>query len=105
MARLSVTTALCLALTASSSQAFMGPQFRPVTSPDLTTTSNVVLKINLFDRFARVAKSNLNDLAGKLEDPEKIMEQAIEEMQNDLVKIRQSYAEVTATQRRLQKQK
>jgi len=61
--------------------------------------------MNLFDRFARVAKSNLNDLAGKLEDPEKIMDQAIEEMQNDLVKIRQSYAEVTATQRRILKQK
>jgi len=61
--------------------------------------------MNLFDRFSRVAKSNLNDLANKLEDPEKIMEQALEEMQNDLVKIRQSYAEVTATQRRILKQK
>lgn len=61
--------------------------------------------MNLFDRFARVAKANLNDIANKLEDPEKIMDQAIEEMQNDLVKIRQSYAEVTATQRRLLKQK
>lgn len=39
-----------------------------------------------------------------LEDPEKIMTQALEDMQNDLVKIRQSYAEVTATQRRLLKQ-
>ena len=37
--------------------------------------------MNLFDRFARVAKSNLNELANKLEDPEKIMDQAIEEMQ------------------------
>merc|ERR1719506_2362144 len=61
--------------------------------------------MNLFDRFSRVAKSNLNNLANKLEDPEKIMDQALEEMQNDLVKIRQSYAEVTATQRRLMKQK
>lgn len=61
--------------------------------------------MNLFDRFARVAKSNLNEIANKLEDPQKIMDQAIEEMQNDLVKIRQSYAEVTATQRRLLKQK
>jgi len=61
--------------------------------------------MNLFDRFARVAKSNLNELANKLEDPEKIMDQAVEEMQNDLVKVRQSYAEVTATQRRLLKQK
>ena len=61
--------------------------------------------MNLFDRFARVAKSNLNNILQNLEDPEKIMNQAVEDMQADLVKIRQSYAEVTATQRRLLKQK
>lgn len=106
MARFSLTTALFLALTASYSRAFTGPQFRPVTrSSARTAASTVVLQMNLFDRFSRVAKSNLNDLANKLEDPEKIMEQALEEMQNDLVKIRQSYAEVTATQRRILKQK
>lgn len=106
MARFSVTTALCLALTASSTEAFTGPQFQPVTrSVSSAANSRVVLQMNLFDRFARVAKSNLNELANKLEDPEKIMDQAIEEMQNDLVKIRQSYAEVTATQRRIMKQK
>jgi len=33
------------------------------------------------------------------------MTQAVEDMQNDLVNIRQSYAEVTASQRRLAKQK
>ncbi|GMI04170.1 hypothetical protein TrLO_g9539 [Triparma laevis f. longispina] len=60
---------------------------------------------NLFDRFARVAKSNLNNIAKKLEDPEKIMSQALEDMQTDLVKVRQSYAEVTASQRRMSKQK
>lgn len=60
---------------------------------------------NLFDRFTRVAKSNLNNVLKKMEDPEKIMEQAVADMQNDLVKVRQSYAEVTATQRRLLKQK
>jgi len=109
MARFSIaTTALCLAFGVSSSQAFTGMQFRPLTRSSAAAVpngSNVVLHMNLFDRFARVAKSNLNELANKLEDPEKIMEQAIEEMQNDLVKIRQSYAEVTATQRRLLKQK
>jgi phage shock protein A len=105
MARFIVTTTLCLAL-AASSQAFTGPQFQPLTrSYNSAISSEVVLQMNLFDRFARVAKSNLNELANKLEDPEKIMDQAIEEMQNDLVKIRQSYAEVTATQRRLLKQK
>jgi len=61
--------------------------------------------MNLFDRFTRVAKSNLNNLVKSLEDPEKVMNQAVEDMQADLVKVRQSYAEVTATQRRLLKQK
>lgn len=61
--------------------------------------------MNLFDRFSRVAKSNLNNLLQNLEDPEKIMSQAVEDMQADLVKVRQSYAEITATQRRLMKQK
>jgi phage shock protein A len=61
--------------------------------------------MNLFDRAARVAKSNLNNVLKGMEDPEKIMNQAVEDMQKDLVKIRQSYAEVTATQRRLLKQK
>lgn len=61
--------------------------------------------MNLFDRFTRVAKSNLNNIVKSLEDPEKVMNQAVEDMQGDLVKVRQSYAEVTATQRRLMKQK
>lgn len=61
--------------------------------------------MNLFDRFQRVAKSNINNVLKSLEDPEKIMNQALEDMQTDLVKVRQSYAEITATQRRLLKQK
>jgi len=61
--------------------------------------------MNLFDRFQRVAKANLNNVLKTLEDPEKIMTQALEDMQTDLVKVRQSYAEITATQRRLLKQK
>lgn len=60
--------------------------------------------MNLFDRFSRVAKSNLNNVLKTMEDPEKILNQAVEDMQADLVKVRQSYAEVTATQRRQMKQ-
>lgn len=67
--------------------------------------STTALSMNLFDRFSRVAKSNLNNILKNLEDPEKIMNQAVEDMQGDLVKVRQSYAEITATQRRLLKQK
>lgn len=73
-----------------------------ISQPSRSSTS---LSMNLFDRFSRVAKSNLNNVLKNLEDPEKIMNQAVEDMQGDLVTIRQSYAEVTATQRRLMKQK
>lgn len=53
----------------------------------------------------RVAKGNINTVLKSLEDPEKIMNQAMVDMQNDLTKIRQSYSEITASQRRLSKQK
>ena len=46
-----------------------------------STSSSVVLHMNLFDRFSRVAKSNLNNILKNLEDPEKIMNQAVEDMQ------------------------
>jgi PspA/IM30 family len=40
-----------------------------------------MLQMNLFDRFQRVAKANLNNVLQSLEDPEKIMTQALEDMQ------------------------
>ena len=61
--------------------------------------------MNMFDRFARVVSSNINNVIKSLEDPEKILEQAVNDMQNDLIKIRQSYAEVSATQKRMTNQK
>lgn len=60
---------------------------------------------NLFDRFVRVAKANVNKVISGMEDPEKVLDQALDEMQSDLIKVRQSYAEVLATQRRLTSQK
>lgn len=64
-----------------------------------------VLNMNMFDRFKRVAEANLNNVLGKLEDPELVLAQAVEDLQKDLVTIRQSYAEVMATQKRMQRQK
>merc|ERR1719401_1202720 len=60
---------------------------------------------NLFDRFVRVAKSNVNSILQSVEDPEKVLDQAVDEMQSDLIKVRQAYAEVLATQRRITTQK
>jgi hypothetical protein len=45
------------------------------------TSSSTVLHMNLFDRFTRVVNSNLNNVLKNLEDPEKIMTQALEDMQ------------------------
>ncbi|MBH8574744.1 PspA/IM30 family protein [Nostocaceae cyanobacterium CENA369] len=60
--------------------------------------------MGLFDRIKRVVSSNLNDLVSKAEDPEKILEQAILEMQEDLVQLRQGVAQAIAAQKRTEKQ-
>lgn len=60
--------------------------------------------MGLFDRIGRVVKSNLNDLVSKAEDPEKILEQAILEMQEDLVQLRQGVAQAIAAQKRSEQQ-
>lgn len=71
----------------------------------LKRNSKTIISMNMMDRFFRVVKSNVNSIIQKLEDPEKVLDQAVNEMQSDLIKIRQSYAEVTATQKRMEKQK
>ncbi|MBD6616698.1 PspA/IM30 family protein [Komarekiella sp. 'clone 1'] len=60
--------------------------------------------MGLFDRIKRVVGANLNDLVNKAEDPEKMLEQAILEMQEDLVQLRQGVAQTIAAQKRSEKQ-
>ena len=60
--------------------------------------------MGLFDRVKRVVSSNLNDLVSKAEDPEKILEQSILEMQEDMVQLRQGVAQAIAAQKRTEKQ-
>ncbi|MEA5502535.1 PspA/IM30 family protein [Halotia wernerae UHCC 0503] len=60
--------------------------------------------MGLFDRIKRVVGANLNDLVNKAEDPEKMLEQAILEMQEDLVQLRQGVAQAIASQKRTEKQ-
>jgi len=105
-----ISTLITASALIAPSAAFTPSSFTPSnqnlqTSASSSPRCNSALSMNLFDRFSRVAKSNLNNVLKTLEDPEKIMNQAVEDMQTDLVKIRQSYAEVTASQRRFVKQK
>ncbi|KAF3535709.1 hypothetical protein F2Q69_00019949 [Brassica cretica] len=58
--------------------------------------------MNLFERFSRVVKSYANALISSFEDPEKILEQTVIEMNSDLTKMRQATAQVLASQKQLE---
>ncbi|MEC4893695.1 MAG: PspA/IM30 family protein [Oscillatoria sp. PMC 1051.18] len=60
--------------------------------------------MGLFDRLSRVVRANLNDMVSKAEDPEKVLEQAIIDMQSDLVQMRQAVARAIASQKRTEQQ-
>ena len=46
--------------------------------------------MGFFDRLSRLFRANLNDLVSKAEDPVKILDQSVADMQTDLVKLRQA---------------
>jgi phage shock protein A len=106
-------TSLAFAFAVASSTVYQNTEaFAPVhhsNNPRLADPSQVMmdsasataLNANLFDRFTRVVNANLNNVLKTFEDPEKVMMQALEDMQSDLVRVRQTYSEVTATQRRM----
>lgn len=60
--------------------------------------------MGLFDRIKRVVNANLNDMVSRAEDPEKMLEQSILEMQEDLVQLRQGVAQAIAAQKRTDQQ-
>ncbi len=57
--------------------------------------------MGFFDRFSRLIRANLNDLVGRAEDPSKILDQSVADMQSDLVKLRHAVAIAIASQKRL----
>jgi len=60
--------------------------------------------MGLFDRIWRVIRANLNSLISQAEDPEKILEQTVMDMQEDLIQLRQAVAQAIATQKRTERQ-
>tara|TARA_B100000700_G_C14894844_1_gene784493 strand:- start:272 stop:1063 length:792 start_codon:yes stop_codon:yes gene_type:complete len=60
--------------------------------------------MGFFDRVSRLFRANLNDLVSKAEDPVKILEQSVADMQSDLVKLRQAVAMAISSQKRLRNQ-
>ncbi|MEZ4363596.1 MAG: PspA/IM30 family protein [Kofleriaceae bacterium] len=60
--------------------------------------------MGIFSRLGALIKSNLNDLISKAEDPEKMLNQVLHEMQQQLVEARKSVAVAIADEKKLHKQ-
>ena len=54
--------------------------------------------------MTRVIKAGINSLLGDIEDPEKLLEQTVMDMEEDLIRLRQSVAQAIATQKRTERQ-
>jgi phage shock protein A len=60
--------------------------------------------MGIFNRLAQLIKSNLNDLISKSEDPEKMLNQVVLEMNTQLIEAKKQVAASIADEKRLQKQ-
>jgi phage shock protein A len=60
--------------------------------------------MGFFGRLATLIKSNLNDLISKSEDPEKMLNQVIVDMNQQLVEAKKQVAVAIADEKRLYKQ-
>ncbi|MEM1023402.1 MAG: PspA/IM30 family protein [Myxococcota bacterium] len=61
-------------------------------------------KMGLLNRLSDLLRSNINDLISRAEDPEKMLNAAIEEMQKQLVEAKSRVAMSIADEKRLEKQ-
>lgn len=60
--------------------------------------------MGIFARIAQLIKSNLNDLISRSEDPEKMLNQVVLDMNNQLVEAKKQVATTIADEKRLAKQ-
>ena len=61
--------------------------------------------MGIFSRISTLFKSNINDAISKAEDPEKMLNQVVLDMQNQLVEAKKQVAVSIADQKRLEKQR
>jgi phage shock protein A len=60
--------------------------------------------MGIFDRFSRLVRSNINDLISSAEDPEKMLNTLITDMNDQLIKAKQQVAVAIADERKLRDQ-
>jgi len=60
--------------------------------------------MGLLDRIGRMIRAGLGDVIDSAEDPEKVLQQAVDTMQANLIQLRQAVAQAIATQKRTERQ-
>jgi phage shock protein A len=60
--------------------------------------------VGIFDRFKRVVKSNINDMISKAENPEKMLNQLIVDMNQNLIESKKAVASAIADEKKLERQ-
>jgi phage shock protein A len=60
--------------------------------------------MGIFDRLSTLLKSNINDLISKAENPEKMLDQIVADMRNQLARAKQQVAAAIADEKRLKDQ-
>lgn len=62
----------------------------------------VLVQANLFSRVTRIVGSWATNVVSSAEDPEKLLDTVVEEMQGDLIKMRQAAATILAQQKQIE---
>lgn len=82
-------------LPTSSPPLYSSAVVRPIRRTSPSSRAVVVYaEANLFSRIGRLVKSVTNNVVTAAEDPEKLLDTVIDEMQGDLIKMRQAAAQV-----------
>eukprot|EP00798_Chlamydomonas_sp_ICE-L_P017479 gene17479-23785_t len=65
-------------------------------------TNAVVAEANLFARMARLVRSTIGNWVYQAEDPEKLLDTVLNDMNGDLIKMRQASAQVMGSQKQIE---
>src|ERR1700736_5986838 len=58
----------------------------------------------MFERIAQLFRAMINAVLGRMEDPQIMLEQTYQDLQNNLIQVRQAVAQAIATEKQLEQQ-
>ncbi|MEW5311960.1 MAG: hypothetical protein WDW38_003628 [Sanguina aurantia] len=64
--------------------------------------ASLFVQANLFARLTRLIRSTIDNLISSFEDPERLLDRVVLEMQDDIIRLRQASAQLMASQRQMQ---